>query len=119
MNARLSIMLIFLFMIWPCRRCLQEAHGHVEDEAHVIFAEPDESNEDDPDIYLIDPNGYELDLRPAIREQWLLAQPRFVLCRDDCQGLCPRCGADLNQGPCGCPPQADSRWADLRKAERA
>ena len=99
----------------PCRRCLSEAHARVEDESHIIYAEPDESNEDDPDTYLLDPNGRLLDLRPALREEWLLAQPRFILCRDDCLGLCPKCGADLNAGPCSCPPEADSRWADLRK----
>jgi uncharacterized protein len=103
----------------PCRRCLADAHGHVEDESHLIYAELDETNEDDPDIYPVDPAGHELDLRPALREQWLLAQPRFLLCREDCKGLCPRCGADLNQGDCGCPPQTDSRWDGLRKAERA
>jgi uncharacterized protein len=99
-----------------CRRCLNEAHGHVEDESHTIFAEATDEELDDPDIYPIDPNDRELDLRPAIREEWLLAQPRFVLCRDDCKGLCPRCGADLNDGQCSCPPETDSRWAGLRKA---
>jgi uncharacterized protein len=83
----------------PCRRCLVEAHAHVEDESHIIYAEPN--------------------LRPAIREEWLLAQPRYVLCREDCKGLCPRCGKDLNEGPCDCPPRTDSRWESLRKAERA
>ena len=103
----------------PCRRCLTEAHAQVQADSTLICAEPDETNEDDPDIYLIDPAGRDLDLRPAIREEWLLAQPRFVLCREDCQGLCPKCGADLNDGACGCPPRTDSRWADLRKAEQA
>ena len=103
----------------PCRRCLAVAHAHVDAESHLIYAEPDETNEDDPDIYLIDPNGHDLDLRPAIREEWLLAQPRYVVCREDCKGLCPKCGADLNEGDCGCPPQTDSRWEALRKAERA
>ena len=102
-----------------CPRCLTEAHAHVEDESHIIFAEPNDTTEDDPDVYPLDPDARELDLRPAIREEWLLAQPRYVLCRDDCKGLCPRCGKDLNDGPCDCPPQADSRWDALRKAERA
>ena len=102
-----------------CRRCLVEAHAHVQDESHIIFAEPDETTEDDPDVYPIDPDARELDLRPALREQWLLTQPRFVLCREDCKGLCPRCGADLNDKQCACPPQTDSRWDALRKAERA
>ena len=102
-----------------CRRCLTEAHAHVEGESHIIYAEPDETTDDDPDVYPLEPGARELDLRPAIREEWLLAQPRYVLCRDDCKGLCPRCGADLNDGPCTCPPQTDSRWDSLRKAERA
>jgi uncharacterized protein len=102
-----------------CRRCLKEAHAHVEAESHVIYAEPDEMTDEDPDVYPIDPASRDLDLRPAIREEWLLAQPRYVLCRDDCKGLCPRCGKDLNEGPCDCPPKTDSRWESLRKAERA
>jgi len=102
-----------------CRRCLAEAHAHVDAESHVIYAEPGEATDEDPDVYPVDPTVRELDLRPAIREEWLLAQPRYVLCRDDCKGLCPRCGKDLNEGPCDCPPQTDSRWESLRKAERA
>src|SRR2546422_6619926 len=35
------------------------------------------------------------------------------VCRDDCRGLCPRCGKDLNAGPCGCPPAEDQRWKGL------
>ena len=100
----------------PCRRCLSVAHARVEDESHLIFAPADPSNEDDPDVYLYEATDRDIDLRPALREEWLLAQPRFVMCREDCRGLCPRCGADLNAGPCGCPPQADSRWDTLRKA---
>lgn len=100
----------------PCRRCLNEAHARVEDESHIIFAEAGEEEIDDPDVFPIDPAARDLDLRPALREEWLIAQPQFVLCREDCRGLCPKCGANLNEGPCGCPPQTDSRWADLRKA---
>jgi uncharacterized protein len=100
----------------PCRRCLANAHAAVEDESHVIFADANDEEIDDPDVYLLDPASRDLDLRPAIREEWLIAQPRFVLCREDCPGLCPRCGADLNDGQCACPPQTDSRWDDLRKA---
>ena len=100
----------------PCRRCLSDAHAAVEDESHIIFAEAGDEEIDDPDVYLLDPASRDLDLRPAIREEWLIAQPRFVLCREDCLGLCPKCGADLNDGQCSCPPQTDSRWDDLRKA---
>ena len=102
-----------------CRRCLTEAHAHVENESQVIYSASEELADDDPEVYPLDPGARDLDLRPAIREEWLLAQPRYVLCREDCRGLCPRCGADLNAAPCDCPPQTDSRWDSLRKADRA
>ena len=99
----------------PCRRCLTDARAHVSDEAHLIYAEAEDEETDDPDVYRLDPRATELDLRPAIRELWLLAAPSFALCREDCKGLCPRCGADLNAAPCDCPPVSDSRWESLKK----
>ena len=84
-----------------CSRCLGDTQAPVSDEAHLIFAEAgSEGAEDDPDVFLLDDRSAELDLRPAIREQWLLNVPRYALCRDDCKGLCPTCGAELNAGPC-------------------
>jgi uncharacterized protein len=56
-----------------------------------------------------------LDLTEAIRQYALLAVPMKPLCREDCAGLCPGCGRNLNQGGCDCPPQeADPRWAKLK-----
>ncbi|MEA2649988.1 MAG: hypothetical protein QOG61_2423 [Candidatus Binataceae bacterium] len=60
-------------------------------------------------------DGEEVDLTPLIREQMLLALPTRPLCREDCRGLCPRCGANLNEHDCGCSIEsADSRLAILR-----
>jgi uncharacterized protein len=100
-----------------CRRCLGDAAGHVSEDAHLIFAEAGaEGVEDDPDVFLLDDRSPELDLRPAVREQWLLNVPGYALCRDDCKGLCPMCGAELNLGPCECASSAaDPRWATLHK----
>lgn len=99
-----------------CSRCLTDTRAHVSDEAHLIFAERGDENTDDPDVYLLDPNDRELDLRPALREQWLLAAPSFAVCREDCKGLCPRCGKDLNAGSCTCEDKSsDPRWDALRK----
>jgi len=105
-------------LVLPCRRCLADARAHVNDDAHLIFAEPEDEDTDDPDVYRLDPRASELDLRPAIREQWLLAAPSFASCREECLGLCPKCGADLNAGPCDCPSVTDSRWEGLRKVGR-
>ena len=98
----------------PCRRCLNTASEHVREEIHVLFSEPGAEGADDPDVFVIPRHAGELDLRPAAREQWLLAAPTFVECSAECRGLCPRCGADLNQGPCDCPPVTDARWDALR-----
>jgi len=61
-----------------------------------------------------------LDLTEAIRQYALLAIPMKPLCRQDCAGLCPTYGHNLNQGPCHCPSQqADPRWAKLKKLASA
>ena len=44
----------------------------------------------------------------------LLSVPLFAVCRDECKGLCPKCGTDLNVGTCACAPETDSRWDTLR-----
>ncbi|MGH8012634.1 MAG: YceD family protein [Candidatus Binataceae bacterium] len=65
--------------------------------------------------------GEQVDLTPLIREQVLLALTERPVCREECQGLCPHCGANLNEGDCGCRDEAfDSRLAALRslKARR-
>ncbi len=101
-----------------CRRCLEPVHLDVDEEAHMLFAEAEEDDDevDDPDIFRIPPGANTLDIRSAVREQWLLVVPAFALCREDCKGLCANCGADLNAGACACPPATDSRWDALRAA---
>ena len=53
-------------------------------------------------------------LDPLIEEQLQLELPMKALCRDDCKGLCPQCGADRNAAPCTCAPPPDERWRLLR-----
>lgn len=60
--------------------------------------------------------GEEIDLAPLMQEQVILSLPTRPLCRESCAGLCPRCGANLNRGPCGCREEGgDLRLAVLRK----
>jgi uncharacterized protein len=99
-----------------CRRCLTAVVAPVREDVHLLFARAGDQEIDDPDVYVIGDRTRELDLRPSIREQWLLAAPAFVLCGDDCKGLCVQCGADLNEGPCGCEAARDDRWDALRNA---
>jgi uncharacterized protein len=57
-----------------------------------------------------------LDLTEAVRQQVVVAAPLRPLCRPDCAGLCPDCGRDLNEGPCGCGPALpDSPFAALKQ----
>lgn len=57
-----------------------------------------------------------IDLTEAIRQYSLLATPMKPLCREDCDGLCLKCGHNLNQGACNCPKQEiDPRWSELSK----
>ena len=104
-------------IVLPCRRCLADATVHVEDDQHVIYAEAGSDEADDPDVQLLDERSNIIDLRPAIREQWILNAPSYVVCREECKGLCPKCGTNLNEGPCDCAESRDSRWDALRRVK--
>jgi len=70
---------------------------------------------EEPGCFTIDEH-HVLDLTETIRQYALLAIPMKPLCREDCAGLCPHCGHNLNLGPCQClSPGADPRWFQLSK----
>lgn len=96
-----------------CRRCLMPVDVPVKESVGLVFA-PRRAAEGDESCYIIPERTNVLELGEALREEVLLALPRYVECRPDCRGLCPRCGANLNDGPCGCASQADPRWDALR-----
>ena len=95
-----------------CRRCLTPVSVPVAADIDALFSRDPDALED-PNAYPLAADATQIDLRPAVREELLLAVPRWVVCREDCRGLCPRCGKDLNAGPCGCPPALDQRWYGL------
>jgi uncharacterized protein len=97
-----------------CRRCLRRLDGKLHCEVRELYRPraDHEAPDDDEDTYPL--SGDYLDLRPLVRDAVLLELPLAPLCQEDCPGLCPTCGADLNEGPCGCSPSAvDPRWAAL------
>ncbi|HET8712144.1 MAG TPA: DUF177 domain-containing protein [Gemmatimonadales bacterium] len=96
-----------------CRRCLTPVSTPVGLEIGALFSQDAEAV-DDPDSYAVAPDATEVDVTPAIREELVLAAPRYVECREDCKGFCPQCGKDLNAGPCGCAPATDARWQPLK-----
>lgn len=73
---------------------------------------------DDPGAFKIDEHHI-LDLSEAIRQYIVMALPMKPLCQEDCAGICPTCGKDLNEGECDCPHETiDPRWAELLKLKK-
>jgi uncharacterized protein len=68
---------------------------------------------DEEEVFPID-DHHQLDLTEAIRQHVLLDIPMVTLCKEDCAGLCSRCGHDLNTGPCDCEPEVDERMSVLK-----
>ncbi len=102
--------------VGECTRCLREVPVRAGDAIQCLFVSADEDGlDDDPDVFLLDAKSRSIDVRPAVREGWILAVPPFVLCRDDCKGLCPTCGIDRNVTACGCASVDDARWAALKE----
>ena len=100
-----------------CRRCLIDVSVPVQEEVQLLFAEAGTDEADEDDVVPLPPGARVVDLRPAIREEWLLAVPGYALCREDCLGLCVTCGADRNTGACTCAPDIDPRWDALRSKD--
>lgn len=102
----------------PCSRCLAETPLVVDQELDLFFLPESElaSEHDDEegaelqdrDLVVSFFHGDLIDLGAVVREHVLLAQPMKRLCREDCKGVCPNCGADRNAVQCACPPPARS-----------
>jgi DUF177 domain-containing protein len=110
-----------------CSRCIGTVRVPVDEDISVTYMPrhqmPDDADiagagdvgltEDDLDLFPYD--GEEIDLAPLLREQLVLAVPFAPLCAEDCKGLCPQCGADLNQTTCSCDrTPVDPRLAALK-----
>jgi uncharacterized protein len=101
-----------------CRRCLRPVLGDLAVDVREIYeprrgirAEAASIEAEEETYPLV---GDQLDLMPLARDAVLLNLPNVPLCREDCAGLCPQCGADRNEGDCACrQPSLDPRWAAL------
>jgi uncharacterized protein len=93
-----------------CARCLAERSEAISVEVCELFGTDGRGAEED--AYPV--SGTELDLEPMLRDAVALALPLKPVCREECKGLCARCGADLNAGECACAgDDVDPRWAGL------
>ncbi len=84
-----------------CRRCLREIVMPVVGDVNAVFSS-DPDLQDDPTVYPLAEPVTHVDVTSVVREELALTVSLYPLCREDCAGLCPTCGADLNQGPCQC-----------------
>jgi uncharacterized protein len=102
-----------------CRRCLEPLELEIADELAVYFDPETGTVDEDVTLYALEPGADELDLGPVVRERVILAVPDYPLCSEDCRGLCPTCGANLNETECDCEvAEPDSRWGPLLKSQR-
>jgi len=104
-----------------CDRCLQPVETDVNSDFALEYI-PDseyelggvaELTEAEMSVSVFD--GKAVDVDEIVKEQILLAVPTRMLCREDCKGICPECGADRNKGDCNCTTNdIDPRWAALK-----
>lgn len=102
---------------YVCDRCLSEYPFTFKAKQRLIVQLGGMAdNEDEQEIIFLPENTTEIDISPYLNEMVLLNHPLKMLCREECRGICPRCGADLNTGVCTCPEQPiDPKWDALRK----
>jgi uncharacterized protein len=104
----------------PCDRCLNEVTIRAEIPFDLFYAPANSARDQGGERELferdLDFAVYEndqIDLDEMVLEQLELSLPSRVLCREECLGLCPQCGADLNVEQCQCEPRIDPRWQAL------
>ncbi len=100
-----------------CARCLDPVNGvYVLPFERTVVTEgtlTEEQEEDNVDEFVIIEGGF-LDIDDAVREALILSFPMRLLCSEDCEGLCPKCGKPKREGACGCvEKEIDPRWAVL------
>ena len=97
-----------------CDRCASEFHRKVEFPIDVVLVTKLESEENE-DEWVFPLEGDSADLDDIVRTVFVLSLDSKLLCKEDCKGLCPQCGKNLNDGPCNCRKELDPRFAALKQ----
>lgn len=95
-----------------CARCLKKTQLDIAGEAegyYVLEATQEAQGYESDEFECVAQDG-SFDIAAAIEAALVYATPYVVLCKEDCKGLCPQCGADLNEGPCGCVKDAEDEF---------
>ena len=104
---------------FECDRCLKPLSAKVEQSFDLLYLPPlgagDEHELHDDDLAIAFYQGQAIDVDDLVREQVELLLPMARLCSEACRGLCPHCGANLNESACACATEpTDPRWAALK-----
>ena len=97
-----------------CDRCATEFDRDVDIPIDAVLV-TELANEENEDEWVFTLEGDSADLDDIVRTIFVLNMDSKLLCSDDCQGLCCKCGKNLNEGPCGCGKEIDPRLAALRQ----
>lgn len=95
-----------------CDRCAEDFEREYTIDLHKIVVEKLENDDDDFDDFIV-VEGCKLDLDDFVYQEIQLYLPQKMLCKEDCKGICPRCGKNLNEGDCDCKADVDPRMAAL------
>ena len=97
-----------------CDRCAADFHRVEEFPIDVVLV-TELANEENEDEWVFPLEGDSADLDDIVRTVFVLNLDSKLLCKEDCQGLCCRCGKNLNDGPCSCQKELDPRFAALKQ----
>ncbi len=110
MNAKLKVGARF-----ECDRCTAEFNTDLSAEYKMVYLADESPEESDSvNIAYLSHDADKIDISGEVRDYAMLAIPMKKLCSDNCKGLCPKCGKDLNKGSCECSKnEIDDRWQPL------
>jgi len=99
-------------LLTECARCLKDISVKETFPIEESFIRSDEASPEDEDAYIFD--GGTITVDDAVRDNLFMNIKGRYLCSEDCRGICPQCGKNLNDGECGCESEfIDPRWAGL------
>ena len=97
-----------------CDRCASPFDREIDLPINVVLV-TEMANEENEDEWVFPLEGDSADLDDIVRTVFVLNLDSKLLCKEDCQGLCHRCGKNLNEGPCNCQKELDPRFAALKQ----
>jgi uncharacterized protein len=101
-----------------CDRCLDDFETNLSTRYEIVYITESSADQesDEGEVQYLGPDANTIDLGEDVRQFLILTVPLKLLCKEDCQGLCPKCGSNRNKVNCGCRENdVDPRWEVLKK----